>query len=483
MNLRAVASLSGQLLLGFSLTFLLPVAWAVGYGEWGSLRSFAITSALCAALGAAARGWAGGSHKLHRREALVVVALTWLCIPLLGSIPFLLDGVFTSPVDAIFESVSGFTTTGATVLTEIEAAMSRSMHWWRIEMHWLGGMGIIVLFIAVLPSMGAGGKMLFRSEVPGPITDGLKPRIREASAALWQIYIALTLTQTAALMILGGLDLWNASAHAMSTVATGGFSTMNASVGGFDSAWVDWITSLFMFLGGVNFSLYFLGYQGRWSAALQDREFRVYLFIVLLTCLVVTLCILPRHDGSLLRALRYGMFQTLAVITTTGFGTDDLDAYPNLARTLLFSLMFVGGCAGSTSGGVKIFRYVVMAKAAKIQLQRTFRPQVVVPLKVRGVAIDDDVVRGIFTFFIAFLFIFAIGSVLMSTMTPDLETAMSATIACLGSVGPGLAEVGPTKSYAFLPDAAKLLLSSLMVFGRLELFTLLLLLTPSFWQR
>jgi trk system potassium uptake protein len=482
-NWRGIAKIVGQVVLGFGVTFALPMIWAIGYGEWSSLRAFLATTALTTSVGGGLYAWGRRAGQVHRRDALVLVALSWLLIPMFGALPFLFDGVFTSPVDAWFESVSGFTTTGATVLTEIEDAMSRSVHFWRMQTHWLGGMGIMVLFVAVLPSIGVGGKMLFKNEVPGPITEGLRPRIRETSLALWKIYIVLTLVQTLLLMAFGGMDLWNASSHAMSTLGTGGFSTNNASIAGFDSVAVDVICTVFMLIAGVNFSLYFMVVQGKGSSVVRDRELLAYAAIIVVATAAVTLSILGRHGGDLLQALRYGAFQVAAVATTTGFGTDDFDQYPPLARTLLFFLMFVGGCAGSTAGGLKVFRCVVMSKAAWMQIARTFRPQEVGPLKLRGVPIEDDVVRGIFAFAAAFFGLFVVGSLVMSLMSPDLETALSATIACLASIGPGLAAVGPTQNYGFFAAPAKVVLTLLMLFGRLEVYTLLVIFAPRFWRR
>ena len=462
---------------------LLPVVWAIAYGEHRSLVSLSLTIVITVLFGGALR-WLGrgGKNQIFRREAIAVVALSWVILPMFGALPYLLDGVFASPIDAYFESVSGFSTTGATVLTEIRSSMTHATHFWRLESHWLGGMGIMVLFVAVLPSMGIGGKMLFKSEVPGPITEALTPRIKETSGALWRIYIGLTAAATVALMICG-MGLWDAAGHAMSTLGTGGFSTHDRSIAGFESSAIEWTISLFMFLAGVNFSLYVLAAQGKRRAAMHDLELRTYAAVVAISGLVVSLAILERHHGSVSDAFRHGVFQVLAVVTTTGFGTDDFDAYPPLARNLLFFLMFIGGSAGSTAGGIKVFRVIVLAKAAYAQLFRTFRPQSVVRVKVQGAAIGDDVVRSVTSFFFAYMLLLAATSIVMSTMMPDLESALSSTLACLGNIGPGLSAVGPTHNYGFVPAAGKLILTACMILGRLELYTLLVLLAPAFWRR
>lgn len=484
MNGRLIARLTSRLVLGMSLTMVLPALVALLDREWGSLRSFGLSMLLGSLVGFLL-AWLGRGtgSSIFRREALVVVGLSWFLVPALGAIPYLLDGVFTSPADAWFESVSGFTTTGATVLTEIETSLTRSMHVWRMQTHWLGGMGIMVLFVAVLPSLGVGGKMLFRNEVSGPITESLQPRVRETSAALWKIYIAMTVVLTMLLLWPGKMHWEDAIAHAMTTMGTGGFSNKNDSLAGFESPVVEWIVLVFMILAGVNFSLYFLALQKRRvGAVLKDFEFRAYVGLIVVASVVVSVSILPRH-GDVGDAIRYGAFQVASIVTTTGLMTDDFDQYPPLARNIMFFLMFTGGCAGSTAGGLKIFRFIVLVKAAWMHTRRTFRPQSVLPVKINDHALADSTVNGVLVTFFAYLALLVFGTLVMSTMLPDLESALSATIACLGNVGPGLGPVGPTQNFGFLPAFGKVLLSVLMIFGRLEVFTLLVLFAPSFWKR
>ena len=484
MNWQRVFHILGAALIGFSLTMALPAGWAVYFHEWHSLQSFAISFALTCGIGSALFfGAKTSGSNIYRREALLVVSASWFLIPLFASIPFLLEGVFTSPIDAFFEMASGFSTTGATVLTEIENSMTRSVHFWRLQSHWLGGMGIMVLFVAVLPSLGVGGKQLFKHEVPGPITEGLKPKIRETSKMLWQIYITLTIAETLLLWAITPMDLHEASAHAMSTLGTGGFSTLNASVAGFNSASVDYIITIFMFLAGINFSLYFLVIQGRWKIALKDAELQLYTVLTVVSSLIVTWAIFARHGHVFATSFRYAIFQVVSIITTTGFGTDDFDAYPPIARNLIFLLLFIGGSAGSTAGGLKIFRLIVLFKIAHAQALRTFRPQSIVPIRIANRVIPDDIARSIAGFFFAYIALFAVGTFFMSMMTIDLESAMSSTIACLGNIGPGLSQVGPTQNYSSIPDAGKLLLSFLMIAGRLELYTFLVVFAPAFWRR
>lgn len=481
MNWKGNARLFAALLLTFAATLVPPLLWALVAQEWRSAISFAITAAIGGIGGAGLRWWSHGANTtIFRREALFVVAVSWFALPALGGLPYLLDGVFASPLDAFFESVSGFTTTGATVLTDIEGSLTDSMHLWRGMTHWLGGMGIMVLFVAVLPSLGVGGKMLFKNEVPGPITEGLKPRMKDTAMALWRIYFVLTAILTLALMLLG-MTLHQAVIHAMSTLSTGGFSTLNDSVAGFHSAPIDAVITLFMFLGGVNFSLYFLLAQGRLTTVTRDRELWAYATIAVSTVVAVTLT-LDGYEGWAER-LRFASFNVVSILTTTGFATADFDLWNAFPRTIIFGVMFIGACAGSTAGGIKVFRFLVLFKSGFAQLFRTFRPQAVVPVKIRNVTIADDVQAGISAYFFAYLTIFAFGTLIMSTMMPDLESAMTSVIASLGSVGPGLSAVGPTQNFAWIAAPGKLLLLVLMILGRLELYTVLVVVTPAFWKR
>lgn len=482
MRHQLIAKLLGRLIVFAGLSMLLPLLISVGYGEVGSVRSFALSLGITVAVGGALM-WIGrgGEATVFRREALVVVTSSWVLIGVLGGLPYLFDGVFRSPVDAYFETISGFTTTGATVLDEIAGSLSHGMHFWRCFTHWLGGMGIVVLFVAVFPQLGVGGKALFKQEVPGPITEGLRPKIRETSIALYRIYLLLTLACVVALR-LAGMSWFDAACHAASTLGTGGFSTNNASIAGYDSAAIEMVIALFMLLAGVNFGLYFLALRGGGGRALRDRELWAYLGLVAAMTALIALIIAPEKDG-IVDALRASVFQVLAVITTTGFITDDYDVYPNVAKALIFGLFFVGGMAGSTAGGIKTIRVIILARGCVREVARTFRPQLVTAVKVGRRNIDGETVSAVFVFFAVYVAIFLVGTLLMAPVTDDLVTASTAVAVTLGNVGPGLGDVGATESFSFLPGAAKLLLSGLMIIGRLEVFTVLVLLVPSFWKR
>lgn len=506
MELRRVSRLVGLMLIGLALSMLTAVPWALIQDTSHTVWAFMGSAGITMACGLSA--WAVGRHAtgtIYRREALLVVAISWLLLGVFGGLPYLLDGAFTHPADAYFEAISGFTTTGSTVLPEIEA-ISGGLHWWRGMTHWLGGMGIIVLFVAILPKLGVGGKLLFKTEVPGPITEGLRPKIRETSLALWWIYVSLTLVLTLLLWAVGPdaadvrarglspnaeMDLHNAFIHAFATMATGGFSTLNASVAGFGSPLIEWILTLFMFLAGVNFSLYFMVVRKEWRKALRDGELHVYAAISVVASLVVAVAILgttgeggwTESHASFFDTLRHGSFQVVAVMTTTGFGTDNFDLYPPLPRLLLIMLMFIGGMAGSTAGGLKVFRFVVAGKAMWRQIYLTFRPNVVSKVRINNQNISDDVVHGIVVFLMIGMVAFGLASLFMAALGLDIVTATSSVAATLFNIGPGLARVGPVESFAFIPPIGKAALSLCMILGRLEFYALLVLLVPDFWRR
>ena len=481
MSRSPAVRLLGQLLIFLGLALLLPGGMGLAYGERWTALSFLI-GALVAALCGAALVQVGPDRvgAVHRRDALLVVGLGWVLCGAFGGLPLWIDGAVPTFTDAYFETISGFTTTGSTVLQNIEAT-SRGSLFWRSLAHWLGGMGIVVLFVAVLPQLGVGGKLLFQSEVPGPITEGLKPRIKETSAVLWRIYLALTVALTLILWSLG-MGLFDSVNHAMATLATGGYSTRNASIAAYDSAAIDATITVFMLLAGVNFTIYYLIRQGSWRRAATDRELWTYLSIASAATLVVSISIYGRH-GSALQSLRYGAFQVCSILTTTGFGTDDFEYYPPVSKLLLVMLMFIGGSAGSTAGGIKIYRVIVLWKACTRELTRAFKPQLVRAVRVGGSVVAEDVVRSVLAFFVLFLAIFAGATLFMAGLGLDMETAVTSVAATLGNIGPGLGTVGPTDHFAFIPTPGKWVLSLCMILGRLEIVTVAALLVPAFWRR
>jgi trk system potassium uptake protein TrkH len=478
---RVIAGLTGLLLGIVAILLLVPTAVAIhdeaprAVFAYGS--TFGITLAIALLLRRLGRGM---PEEIHRKDALGVVAFTWLCLGVLGGLPMMLEGSIPDPMGAIFEAVSGFTTSGGTVVADVDG-LSRATNLWRCLMHWVGGMGIVVLFVAVFPILGVGAKHLFKSEVPGPITEGLRPKIKQTAVALWWVYGGLT-ALCIALLMLAGMSLFDAVCHAMSTLGTGGFSTRTASVGHYQSAAVDWIVTAFMLIAGLNFGLYYTALRGRWSELWGNYELRFYLAVNAVVIALLTVCILDRHDG-VLEAVRFAAFQTAAVTTTTGFMTEDFDQYPEICRFTLLLCMFMGGCAGSTAGGLKASRVFILAKVVLRELRAAVRPNVVQTIRVGGVNLPPDVVRGIGTFFAAYMLLFATSSFVLVALGLPLVGAMSGTVACLSSVGPGLAELGPSMNYGPVPALGKAMLSLCMIAGRLEIFALFAVFTPECWRR
>ena len=481
MNLRTVASLTGLLISLVAAILLAPLGLALVEDSPRTVLAYAITFVSTAAAAGLLRVFGRqGSQDLHRKDALGVVALTWLCLGVFGSMPFLIEGSIPEPTAALFEAVSGFTTTGATVVADVDG-LSRATNLWRCEMHWIGGMGIVVLFVAIFPQLGVGAKHLFRSEVAGPITEGLRPHIKQTALALWWIYAGLTLVVTT-LLVYAGMPVYDAICNGMSTIGTAGFSVRTDSIGAYNSPLVEWIVIVFMFVAGVNFSLYYGLLRGRWRDLWRNEELRFYLAVNLAVIAIIALMIWPRHATGL-DAMRHSAFQTLAVTTTTGFMTGDFDAYPAGARMLLFLCMFMGGCAGSTSGGLKAIRVLVLLKAARRELQQLVQPNRIHTVRIGGTGIPSTLVSGILIFVATSLLIFAVSSFLLAAMGLDLVSAMSASIACLSGVGPGLGLVGPTQNYAVVPPLGKLMLSGCMIAGRLEIFALFAVFTRECWRK
>jgi len=384
--------------------------------------------------------------------------------------------------DAFFESVSGLTTTGATVIVDIEGRLSRPLLLWRSLIQWLGGMGIVVLFVAVFPNLGAGGKHLFRGEVPGTTAEGLRPRIAETSFTLWKLYGAFTIIEIALLKVLG-LDLFDAVCHAFTTMSTGGFSTLDSSVGGFDSAAVEYVIACFMLIGSVNYGLYYgLLRSGSWKTLVRNIEFRSYVGIVVVAVVVLTVLNLSVHD-ELLTSFRYSFFMVATTISSTGYGTDDYSAYSSTALSIVILLMFVGGCSGSTAGGIKIERAVLMGKQAIAQIQKSFRPATVQLVRMGKVAINNQVLADVGSFFLIYMGCIGFG-LLFVTLVEGVPapTAFGTMLTCLSNMGPAPFHVGPD-NFSTYSAGSKLFFSMAMLLGRLEFFTLFALILPGFWRR
>jgi trk system potassium uptake protein TrkH len=480
MNYRSIFHLQGALLCGLAVAMLLPIPFSLYYGAHDvvALVSSALVTGL---IGAITWKLTGIKHELRLREGFAVVTIGWLAFSVFGSLPYLFSGVIPSFTDAFFETMSGFTTTGATIIANIDP-LPQGILFWRSLTHWLGGMGIIVLSLAILPFLGVGGMQLFKAEVPGPVADKLTPRVTETAKILWGVYALLTAAETL-LLVLGGMSLFDALCHSFGTVATGGYSTRNASVGGYNSAYIDYVITLFMVLAGANFALHYRFLRGDWGAYWRDKEFRFYLAIIGVATLIVGVDIWLNIYGDVAQSLRYALFQTVSIQSTTGFATADYEKWSSASQVVLMVLMFIGGCAGSTSGGMKVMRLYLLAKFALSEFTRLLHPSAVVPVRINRVAVPREVVLNVLGFFVLYMFLFAVGVFAMTLCQLDLATAFSATATTLGNVGPGLGAIGPTENFAHLPAVAKWILSLLMLLGRLEIFTVLVFLSPAYWRR
>ncbi|UCD93658.1 MAG: TrkH family potassium uptake protein [Candidatus Zixiibacteriota bacterium] len=533
MNKRTVFYITGRLMIIMAGIMLIPFAISFYYnfpGKFAEVISdaeklgFIIAVILSASCGFLLTRLFRSDKELEGiKEGFAVVSLGWVSLAFWGAIPlfvyfislcdsFTVEKLILCFTNAYFETCSGFTTTGATILTDIEV-VPKGLLFWRSLTHWLGGMGIITLAIAIFPAMGVSGYHMFRGEVPGPTAERIQPRLHQTAAVLWGVYALLSLIE-AVLLLFGGMDWFDALCHTFGTMATGGFSTKNASIGYYNSNFIDWVIIIFMFFAGVNFLIHYHVLRGSLTDVRSNREFHFYVgtivvTIVLFAGILYLAGIKPAHqavshyqyeprlleefedhvdaEGAKVStpygALRRATFQAVAIITTTGYGTADFDLWPNFCRFGLLFLMFWGGCAGSTGGGMKMIRILVVFKIGWRELKKMVRPHLVAPLKVGGISMDEQRVINIAAFFMLFVVIFVAASLLMTLFVPDLETAFATAAATLGNIGPGLGGIGSTQTYAWIPVPGKWILVICMLLGRLEIFTILLALRPSFWKK
>ena len=469
-------------LLGIMLIFLaammaLAALWSIG--EQGGDRS-AFLRAILATAGAGAFlcavAYPSRREKLSLAESFSLVSLAWLLAGFFGGLPFYFyDGFGGTLLDAFFEAVSGFTTTGATVIADVES-LPRGLLFWRSLTQWLGGMGIIVLFLAVLPRFGFKSTTLYRAELPGPVAERFVPRVVETARWLWLIYAAFTVLQTLLLMLCG-LNLYDALAHALTTMPTGGFSTYNASVAALENPAAEVVITIFMFLSGVNFTLHYrLLHRDR--KALKSEELRFYVAVLAMAAALVAANIAPLYGGDILLSLRRSAFQVVSIATTTGYASADFDAWPHFSRVLLFFLMFLGACGGSTGGGIKQTRLLLLLKHARRELLRLIHPSAVATVKLDDQAVSEETLRGVAGFTFLYILFFVLTTLALSWMDLDFTTAASAAASALGNIGPGLGLVGPSFTHQAVPAAGKALLSLMMIMGRLEIYTVLVLFLP-----
>ena len=485
MNVKFCFQVTGKFVMYLGLLMLVPAICTLFYPEddlFAFLISALITSVAGLALMVVCRT-PETPTEIRRREGFLIAALCWVLASVFGAIPYYVYGVFASPVDALFESTAGFTTTGATALASIEW-LPKGILFWRNFTQWLGGMGIIVLGIAIFPKLFVGGAQLMGLETTGPTTEKFAPKIAETAKKLWIVYIALTGVLTV-LLLFGGMSFFDALTHSFSTLSTGGFSCRDASIGAYDSVYIQGLITLFMFLGGTSFVLHFYFFTGRPGKLLRNSEFRFYLFFVIAATMFIALELIQTGVyGTFSESLRYASFQVVSIITTTGFTTTDFDAWPAFVKWVIFMLMFFGACAGSTSGSIKGLRIMVLFKKAHREIRRLVYPNVVSPITIEGKSISEKAVSSITSFFILYILLCGfVALVVLMLEDISLESAVSAAAASITNVGPAFDEVGPTSHYSHLGSLTKIILSLAMIIGRLELYTVLVLLIPSFWRR
>jgi len=482
LNFKAIISILGLLLIlngGFML-LCLPVSLYYGDGQWHALLLSGVFTLVIGILAhLLTRKQTNGG--LNKRDGYLVVTMGWLAMSLFGTFPYLISGEIPGFTDAFFETLSGFTTTGASILNDIEA-MSKGILMWRSLTQWIGGMGIIVLTVAILPLLGIGGMQLFVAEAPGVTPDKLKPRITDTAKRLWLIYLGLTFFE-AVLLKIGGMSYFDSINHALTTMATGGFSTKQASIAYYGSPFIQYVIIVFMFLAGTNFTLTYFGLHGQLKKVWGNEEFRFYLgftigFVVLITAVVFVVT-----GKSFEAAFRDSLFQLVSIITTTGFVTSDYTSWAPLLTVIFFMFMFVGASAGSTAGGVKVVRHIILLKNSMMELRRQIHPAAVLPVRLNNVAVSSEITFNIMAFMIIYFMVFALGSILISSLGYDFNTSVGAVATCLGNIGPGFGKVGPVDNFAFISIPGKWILSFLMLLGRLELFTVLILFTPYYWTK
>lgn len=475
MNLRLTASILGKLLMLFSFSFTLPLIAAYLYED--PYYPFLVPATLSFLLGTVL-GYGIKSESelesLRHKESFAIVGLIWLLMSIFGSVPYILFGV--NAVDAFFESMSGFTTTGASVLTPEE--LPKSLLLWRSLTQWIGGMGIIVLFLAIFPNVAKRSTVLFQAEYPGVSLSKIKPRIRDTALSLYKVYLLLTVTEIALLYALG-LSLFDAVNHTFTTLSTGGFSTHSDSIAFFNDVRVEGVVAFFAFVGGTNFALIYFLLSGK-PVMFRNAEFRSYVCFLALASVLIAVINLERY--GIFDSLRYSTFQVISIMTTTGFTTADFDSWSDSAKLILLILMFIGGSSGSTGGGIKVIRIYLLIKYAIHQILRAAEPRTVRTVKFEGMVIKKEVLNDIAAFFVLYILIFAVSSILVSLSGYDIVTSLSATAATLGNVGPGLGLAGATENYASFSQPTKILLSLNMWIGRLEIFTVVSLFIPAFWR-
>ncbi|MGI6721728.1 MAG: TrkH family potassium uptake protein [Anaerovoracaceae bacterium] len=483
LNYRAIIKIFGMLFMIMGLTLMLPLLVGLIYGETDSSLAFLKTAAPCLAAGLLIYLLIGRKHykKLQRRDGVLVVSSFWLVVSVIGALPFMIQGCIPDFPDAFFETCSGFSTTGSSILTNVEA-LPKAMLFWRSFTHWIGGMGILVFAVALLPSLGISGQTIVRSEAPGPTLSKIVPRMSDMAKVLYTIYLCMTLLE-AGLLMFGGMDLFDSVVYSFATVGTGGFATKNASVAAYHSAYIEGVITVFMIAAGVNFNLYFYALTGSLKAFIKDTEFKVYILVIGVVTALITLdlCLTNTFSG-VLSSFRYAVFQVASIITTTGFATADYDKWPTFCCMMLFVLFFIGACSSSTAGGIKVIRVTLLLKMIKRYILMKMHPNATIQIKANERPILSDTMQNICSFtFLYIASVFIVGLVI-SLDGFDIVTNFSAAATCIGNIGPGFNAVGPAMNFSIFSWPSKIILAISMIAGRLEMYTFLMILTPKFWN-
>ncbi|MGE5632049.1 MAG: TrkH family potassium uptake protein [Caulobacteraceae bacterium] len=480
MNFRVVSKVLGMLLVCEALLMLPSLAVAVYY-QGTDITAFALSILITGLVGIPLTFIKTGKRSMYARDGFAIVALGWILLSFFGALPFVLSGAIPSMVDAFFESSSGFTTTGASILTQIEG-LPQGILFWRSFTHWAGGMGVIVLTLAVLPSLGAGAIQMMKAESPGVNPGKIVPRVKETAKILYGIYMIITVAEII-LLKLAGMSLYDACIHTFGTVGTGGFSNKNLSVGAYNNVYIEVIITTFMFICGANFTIYYQMLKGNFKAPFKDDEFRFYAGVVLLSILLITFNLYGSVFNSIWVSLRHSSFQVVSIISTTGFATTDFEKWGMFNKIILFTLMFIGGCAGSTGGAIKNIRFLLLFKVMKRELLQIIHPKAVYSVRLDGKAVDEKTLTEVLGFFFMYIIIYIAAVLAVSLDNLDWATTISSVAATLGNVGPGFGIVGAEGNYSSLSDLSKIVLSMCMIIGRLEIYPILLLGVPSFWKR
>ncbi len=489
MKIKSLLNILGALLVILGLSMLFPMVISLG-SNGNDFKAFLFSSAISIIVGLPCWLFTKNKRTITNKDGFAIVTFSWITTAAVGALPFYFSGSIPNITDAFFESMSGVTTTGASILGNIETmphlingieSLPNGILFWRSFLQWIGGMGVVVFYIAILPLLGVGGVQLFKAEAPGPVANKITPRVRETAKFLWMVYVGLTMLNVLALLS-AGMNLFDSICHAFTTIATGGFSTKNASIAHYESSIIHYIIILFMFVSGINFSLHFRAIGGDIKIYLKDMEFIVYLFIVILVAIIIFSSISMPLNNFSFSNFRESLFAAVCMLTGTGYVLADYEIWPVFVQMILLTLMFIGGMGGSTTGGMKIIRIMLLTKYTTLETRRMLHSHALLPVRIGKQLIQEDVVRNTLGYFLFFMSVFTFATIFLTSMGLNIETSIGAAASAMGNIGPALGELGPTDNYAFLPNSVKWVLAFCMLLGRLEIFTVMVLFSRTFWK-